>query len=115
MRSVETGVSPCFLATALIPWRLPSLGEVPTSQVHPGRQRYEGVWQRSRIGAGPTRAWAIVPSAAPLTAVRSRGRQRNLTGSRAIHSLPLLRPKTPAGPTTPHHEGVVDPWTVSQK
>ena len=44
----------------------------------------------------------------PLAGVLSRGRERDLTGSQAIHPMPLPRSKTPAGPTTPHHDGVVN-------
>ena len=72
------GLLPCFLATVLIPWRLPSLARVPVSPVPRGQRYYEGAttsrlripghlfvslpgptrflrcscspWQRSRIG-----------------------------------------------------------------
>ena len=44
----------------------------------------------------------------PVAGTLSRGRRRDLTGSQAIHPVPLPRSKTPAGPTIPHPDGVVD-------
>ena len=44
----------------------------------------------------------------PFAGTLSRGRKRDLTGSQAIHSMPLPRSKTPAGSTIPHPGGVVD-------
>ena len=44
----------------------------------------------------------------PVAGTLSSGRRRDLTGSQAIHSMPLPRSKTPAGPTIPHPDGVVD-------
>src|SRR5450631_518247 len=44
----------------------------------------------------------------PGAGVFSRGRERDLTGSQAIHPMPLPRSKTPAGSTVPHHDGPVD-------
>ena len=37
----------------------------------------------------------------------SRGRERDLTGSQAIHLMPLPRSKTPAGPTPPRRDGTI--------
>jgi hypothetical protein len=44
----------------------------------------------------------------PFAGVLSRGRERNLTGSQAIHPMPLPRSKTPAGSTAPHHDGAAN-------
>ncbi len=130
------GLLPCFLATVLIPWRLPSLARVPVSPVPRGQRYDEGATTsrlripghlfvslpgptrssvvRARFGSAPgrvedpIRARANGSAGCPPTGVLSRGRERDLTGSQAIHPMPLPRSKTPAGPTTPHHHGVVD-------
>ncbi len=57
-------------------------------RTHPG----QGIWSAGR----------------PFAGTLSPGRRRDLTGSQAIHSMPLPRSKTPAGPTIPHPDGVVD-------
>ena len=57
-------------------------------RTHPG----QGIWSAGR----------------PFAGALSRGRKRDLTGSQAIHPMPLPRSKTPAGPTIPHPDGVVD-------
>lgn len=44
----------------------------------------------------------------PFAGVLSRGRERDLTGSQAIHPMPLPRSKTPAGSTAPHHDGAAN-------
>jgi hypothetical protein len=118
------------------PWRLPSLARVPVSPVPRGQQYDEGATTsrlripghllvslpgptrcsavRARFGSAPgwmeypIRARAIVQPAAHFAGVLSRGRERDLTGSQAIHPMPLPRSKTPVGPTTPRHDGVVD-------
>jgi hypothetical protein len=130
------GLLPCFLATVLIPWRLPSLARVPVSPVPRGQQYDEGTTtSRSRIPGhlfvslpgsprslhgscslssaperteAPLRARANCSAGCPLAGVLSLGRERDLTGSQAIRPMPLPRSKTPAGPTTPHRDGVVD-------
>ena len=56
-------------------------------RIHPG----QGIWSAGR----------------PFAGTLSRGRRRDLTGSQAIHPMPLPRSKTPAGPTIPHPDGVV--------
>ena len=38
----------------------------------------------------------------------ARGREWDLSGSQAIHPVPMPRSRTPAGPTNPHHGGLVD-------
>jgi hypothetical protein len=43
----------------------------------------------------------------PVTGAFAPGRERDLSGSQAIHPVPLLRSATPAEPTIPH------PWRVS--
>jgi len=43
----------------------------------------------------------------PVTGAFASGRERDLSGSQAIHPVPLLRSATPAEPTIPH------PWRVS--
>ena len=48
-------------------------------RTHPG----QGIWSAGR----------------PFAGTLSRGRKRDLTGSQAIHPMPLPRSKTPAGPT----------------
>src|SRR5208282_2811916 len=129
------GLLPCFLATALIPWRPPSLARVPVSPVPRGQRYYEGATTsrlripgrlsvslpgsarssalRARLGGAP--GWlethpgqGIWSAGRPFAGALSRGRKRDLTGSQAIHPMPLLRSKTPAGPTIPHPDGVVD-------
>ena len=118
------------------PWRLPSLARVPVSPVPRGQQYDEGATTsrlripghlfvslpgptrfsvvRARFGSAPGRvehpiqARAFVQPAAQLAGVFSHGRKRDLTGSQAIHPMPLPRSKTPAGSTIPHHDGVVD-------
>ena len=68
---------------------------------------------RARLAALPCR-WRTDPgpgncsTGCPLAGVLSRGREWDLTGSLAIHLMPLPRSKTPAGSTPPHHDGVVD-------
>ena len=57
-------------------------------RTHPG----QGIWSAGR----------------PFAGTLSLGRRRDLTGSQAIHPMPLPRSKTPAGPTIPHPDGVVD-------
>ena len=128
------GLLPCFPATVLIPWRLPSLARVPVSPVPRGQRYYEGATtSRSRIPGrlfvslpGSTRSSAVrvrrsapgrvedpsrpghLFSRPPIAGALSRGRERDLTGSQAIHPMPLPRSKTPAEPTIPHHDGLVD-------
>jgi len=41
----------------------------------------------------------ICSAGRPFAGALSFGRKRDLTGSQAIHSMPLPRSKTPAGPT----------------
>src|SRR5271157_1540818 len=57
-------------------------------RTHPG----QGIWSAGR----------------PFAGALSRGRKRDLTGSQTIRPMPLSRSKTPAGPTIPHPDGVVD-------
>src|SRR5271166_4203832 len=129
------GLLPCFPATALVPWRPPSLARVPVSPVPRGQRYYEGATtSRLRIPGrlsvslpGPrdpplfVLALAALPdgwrthpgqgiwsAGRPFAGALSRGRKRDLTGSQAIHPMPLPRSKTPAGPTIPHPDGVVD-------
>ena len=87
---------PCFPATALLPWRPPSLARVPVSPVPRGQRHYEGAttsrlrmpgrlsvslsgvratlrsscspWRRSRMVGGPVRARALGQPAAQLPA-----------------------------------------------
>ena len=49
------------------------------------------------------RARAIVQPADPSAGLLSCGRERDLSGSQAIHPVPLPRSKTPAEPTVPRH------------
>ena len=126
---------PCFPATALVPWRPPSLARVPVSPVPRGQRYYEGATTsrlripgrlsvslpgsarssvlRARLGGAP--GWLGDPSGPgiwsagrPFAGTLSLGRKRDLTGSQAIRPMPLPRSKTPAGPTIPHPDGVVD-------
>jgi hypothetical protein len=122
------GLLPCFPPTALVPWRLPSLGRVPVGPV-PRRRRYDedATTSRTRIPGrllvrfraprdpsgvrarflsapvpvedqpGPGHLFRRLPKCRLL----SRGRERDLSGSQAIHPVPLPRSKTPAGPTMP--------------
>jgi len=129
------GLLPCFPATALVPWRPPSLARVPVSPVPRGQRYYEGATTsrpripgrlsvslpgsarsstlRARLGGAP--GWledhpgqGIWSAGRPFAGALSLGRKRDLTGSQAIHPMPLPRSKTPAGPTIPHPDGVVD-------
>ena len=129
------GLLPCFPATALVPWRPPSLARVPVSPVPRGQRYYEGATTsrlripgrlsvslpgsarssalRARLGGAP--GWLEDPSGPgiwsagrPFAGTLSLGRKRDLTGSQAIRPMPLPRSKTPAGPTIPHPDGVVD-------
>jgi hypothetical protein len=47
------------------------------------------------------RAWVIVQPATRIAGFLSRGRERDLPGSQAIHPVPLPRSPTPAEPTIP--------------
>jgi len=117
---------PCVRSTVLIPWRPPSLARVPVSPVPRGQRYYEGATtSRPRI---PGRLFVSLPGSARSSALRARlggapgwledpsgpghlvsrppicrhtltRTQRDLTGSQAIHPMPLPRSKTPAGPT----------------
>jgi len=108
----------------------PSLDRVPASPVPRCRRYYEGATtsrsriSRSLIGSlpGPTRsllgfvlaaasapgrseapprARIIVQPAIPIAGALTRGREWDLSGSQAIHPVPLPRSRTPAGPTSP--------------
>ena len=123
---------PCVRSTALTR-RPPSLARVPVSPVPRGQRYYEAAttsrraspslicfasgvrailrsscspWRRSRM-VKAHRARHLV-SRPPFAGTVSRGRKRDLTGSQAIRPTPLPRSKTPAGPTNPHLDGVVD-------
>ena len=52
---------------------------------------------------GAFRAGSIVQPMTPSVGLLSRGRERDLSGSQAIHPVPLPRSKTPAEPTIPRH------------
>ena len=65
-------------------------------------------WQRSQPGRGPGPGQGICSTGCPGAGLFSHGRERDLTGSQAIHSMPLPRSKTPAGSTVPYHDGPVD-------
>jgi hypothetical protein len=55
------------------------------------------------------RAGGIVQPATRIAGVLSRGRERDLPGSQAIHPVPLPRSTTPAEPTIPRlFNGLVD-------
>jgi hypothetical protein len=118
---------PCFPATALIPWRPPSLARVPVSPVPRSQRYYEGAttsrlriprslicfasgvraifrsscspWRRSRDGWKTHPGQGIWSAGRPYAGTLSLGRRRDLTGSQAIRPIPLPRSKTPAGPT----------------
>jgi hypothetical protein len=58
---------------------------------------------------GAFRAGVIVQPATRIAGVLSRGRERDLPGSQAIHPVPLPRSTTPAEPTIPRpFDGSVD-------
>src|SRR5271167_3045026 len=64
------GLLPCFPATALIPWRPPSLARVPVSPVPRGQRSYEGATtSRLRI---PGRLSVSLPGSARSSALRAR-------------------------------------------
>ena len=126
---------PCFPSTVLSTWRLPSLGRVPVSPVPRRHRYYEGATtSRSRIPGhllvslpGPTcasvvrarrrapvrvedavEARTLGQPAVPCSGLLSRGRERDLPGSLAIHPMPLPCSKTPAEPTILATDGPVD-------
>ncbi len=113
----------------------PSLARVPVSPVPRGQRYYEGATtSRLRIPGrlsvplpgsrdpplfvlglaalpdGWRTHWCqgIWSAGRPFAGALSFGRTRDLTGSQAIHPMPLPGSKTPAGPTIPHPDGVVD-------
>src|SRR4029453_459656 len=55
----------------------------------------------------PHRARIIVRPAIPIAGSLPRGREWDISGSQAIHPLPLPRSSTPAGPTSPRHSGLI--------
>ena len=64
---------------------------------------------RSRKVGGSFQAGVIVKPATQIAGLFSRGRERDLPGSQAIHPVPLPRSTTPADPTIPHlFDGFVD-------
>jgi hypothetical protein len=64
------GLLPCFLATVLIPWRLPSLARVPVSPVPRGQQYDEGATtSRLRI---PGHLFVSLPRSTRSSVVRAR-------------------------------------------
>ncbi len=64
------GLLPCFPATALIPWRPPSLARVPASPVPRGQRYYEGATtSRLRI---PGRLSVSLPESVRSSALRAR-------------------------------------------
>ena len=64
------GLLPCFLATVLIPWRLPSLVRVPVSPVPRGQQYDEGATtSRLRI---PGHLFVSLPRSTRSSVVRAR-------------------------------------------
>src|SRR5208337_3495699 len=104
----------------------PSLARVPASPVPHGQRYCEGATTsrlripgrlsvllpgsarssalRARLGGAP--GWLEDPSrpgiwsaGRPFAGTLSLGRKRDLTGSQAVHPMPLPRSKTPAGPT----------------
>ena len=64
--------------------------------------------QRSRPVGGPGPGQGNCSAGCPVAGLLSRGRERDLSGSQAIHPVPLPRSKTPAEPTIPRHDGLVD-------
>src|SRR5262245_4795221 len=56
----------------------------------------------------PLRARILVQPAIPFAGALSRGREWDLSGFQATHPVPLPRSKTPAGPTNPCHNGLVN-------
>ena len=64
------GLLPCFPATALIPWRPPSLARVPVSPVPRGQRSYEGA-TTSRLRT-PGRLSVSLPGSARSSTLRAR-------------------------------------------
>ena len=56
----------------------------------------------------PPRARIIGQPVIPLSRRLARGREWDLSGSQAIHPVPMPRSRTPAGSTRPRHGGRVD-------
>ena len=63
----------------------------------------------------PLRARILVQPAILFAGALSRGREWDLSGFQATHPVPLPRSKTPAGPTNPCHNGLVDAAPANQK
>jgi hypothetical protein len=87
----------------------------PTVRIRPVSQpsgtftsRLSTVWSPSppldmtAAVAGPLRWWDLHPLERQLAPLHE------LSGSQAIHPVPLLRPRTPAESTIPHRDGLVD-------
>src|SRR5829696_5755061 len=127
------GPLPCVAATVLCSWRLPSLGRVPMSSVPRRRRYYEGATTshpasrsllvRDRVPRGPPRfvlaealpgGWEEPPEPGPFGPPEARFRLASawtgwdLTGSQAIHPVPLPCSKTPAESMVPHQSGPTD-------
>ena len=64
---------------------------------------------RSRKGGGCLPGQGHCSTGDPIAGLTSRGRERDLPGSQAIHPVPLPRSSTPAEPTIPRlFDGLVD-------
>src|SRR5262245_54203273 len=135
---------PCFPSAVLSSRRPPSLDRVPVSPVPRRRQYYEGATtSHPRIPAhlfaslpGPTRfllgscsplpalpgGWrprlgpgSLFDRRSPLPVCSPRGHEWDLSGSQAIHPVPLLRSTTPAEPMLPRQGGLTGAAPASRK
>jgi hypothetical protein len=83
--------------TSPVTYLLRFRGPRDSSSVRARRRR------RSRAGGGPASDQDHCSTGDPLAGVLSHGRERDLSGSQAIHPVPLLRSTTPAEPMFPRH------------
>ena len=61
--------------------------------------------RRAEVPSGPG---PLLMPATPISGLLARGREWDLSGLQAIHSVPLLRSRTPVEPTRPRHNGRID-------
>ena len=88
----------CYDFPARIPGHL--FVSLPGSTL-PSSVRVRSFRSRSRKVGGCLPGRGLCSAGDPIAGLLSRGRERDLPGSQAIHPVPLPRSKTPAEPTFP--------------
>ena len=82
---------------------------------HPPRFVSRSLRSRSRRVGGCLPGRGHCSAGDPIAGLLSRGRERDLPGSQAVHPVPLPRSRTPAESTIPHlFVGLVDAAPASQ-